>query len=155
MDVFKFLKGRSIQGLDAQIVGEELDKIRQSNGGRLTPEDVLNAASDPASPLHTAFEWDDTLAARQWRLTQARRVIVSVTVINSPVSQASRVAAYVSVKTPEHGRTYVPTVEALDDEALKERVMDQVRVFIETLQRRYSAYQNIQVALTALKEQVG
>lgn len=43
--------------------------------GRLDPADVVEAARDPASPLHGYFEWDDTEAARQHRLGQARQLI--------------------------------------------------------------------------------
>ena len=46
----------------------------------LTPEQVVEAARDPASPLHEEFEWDDTEAGHKWRLNQARTLIRSVRV---------------------------------------------------------------------------
>ena len=52
--------------------------IAESNGGRLTPELVVEAARDPASPLHSHFEWDDPKAAAAHRLDQARTLIRSV-----------------------------------------------------------------------------
>ena len=50
----------------------------ESSGGRLTPNGVVEAARDAASPLHYHFEWDDSVAAEQHRLDQARRLITSV-----------------------------------------------------------------------------
>ena len=46
--------------------------------GRLTPDEVVHIASDPESPLHEAFDWDDASAAHQYRLDQARSLIRSV-----------------------------------------------------------------------------
>lgn len=47
--------------------------------GRLTPDAVLEAARDPESPLHECFTWNDSVAAHEHRLDQARRLITSVT----------------------------------------------------------------------------
>lgn len=73
----------------------ELLRTLESERGRLDPEDVVEAARDPESVLHNDFEWDDTEAARQHRLNQARRVIrsvrLNVTVNRIPLS----VPAYV------------------------------------------------------------
>ena len=48
--------------------------------GRLTPEAVVGAASDPDHPLHDRFDWDDATAAHTARIMTARRLIASVTV---------------------------------------------------------------------------
>lgn len=49
--------------------------------GRLTPDEVLAAARDQASPLHDSFEWDEAKAAHAHRLDQARSLIRSVMVV--------------------------------------------------------------------------
>jgi hypothetical protein len=49
--------------------------------GELTAESVVAAASSPASPLHSFFEWDDSVAAREYRKVQARALIRRVTVV--------------------------------------------------------------------------
>lgn len=53
----------------------ELQKLAKSNRGLLRPVTVVSAAEDEASPLHSKFEWDDTLAAAKHRLWQARQLI--------------------------------------------------------------------------------
>ena len=63
-------------------VSVALDRIARKNNGILRAEDVVTAARKPASPLHGCFQWDNTEAARQYRLWQARELIrVAVTVI--------------------------------------------------------------------------
>lgn len=61
-------------------IEERLAAIGQLHGGLITPEAVVQDATDPDSPLHDQFEWDDSIAAAKHRLWQARCVISSVTV---------------------------------------------------------------------------
>lgn len=74
---------------------EELEKIREKSGGTLIPELVVEYAKKKNNPLHKYFSWDDSEAARLYRLQQARAVI-SVVVKVIPGTQTT-VRAYVSV----------------------------------------------------------
>lgn len=69
-------------------VADRLTELERENG-QLDPVDVVEAARDPASPMHPFFEWDDTEAARQHRLGQARQLIrrvkIEVTVRDVPL----------------------------------------------------------------------
>lgn len=71
-------------------VRQILLKIYRRHKGHITPEHVVEEASDERSPLHDLFEWDDAAAAHQHRLDLAREVIrsvrVSVTVNNYEVA---------------------------------------------------------------------
>ena len=49
--------------------------------GKLTASQVLEVARSPDSPLHPYFEWDDSIAAEQWRLEQARELIRRVKIV--------------------------------------------------------------------------
>jgi hypothetical protein len=59
---------------DEDIVAELRDLAR-ANGGELRPAEVVRAARDENSPLHRYFCWDDTIAARNYRLHQARQLL--------------------------------------------------------------------------------
>jgi hypothetical protein len=50
--------------LDAEKAGRELENIRVTNGGELTPPDVLERARSANSRLHEHFEWDDSGGGR-------------------------------------------------------------------------------------------
>ena len=81
-------------------VRNELHRIQTLNGGLLRASDVVEEARNPESPLHSSFNWDDTAAAHQWRLQQARqliRVVVEMLPYNEPQYE---VRAYVSL-TPD------------------------------------------------------
>lgn len=148
-EVFDFQKGRSLRGVNPQAVGDELTRLRAEKGS-LTPADVLERAADPANPMHAAFEWDDSKAAHEHRLQQARRLIVSIRVLNSPVGKP--VQAFVSVKTPEHGRSYVPTVEAMSDEQMRERVLTEIRTFVEGIERKWSHLVDVSNIISRIKD---
>lgn len=60
------------------LIRKRLERLAALNGGRLTPDAVVQDAKSAKSPLHDQFEWDDSEAARQWRLQQARDLIRSV-----------------------------------------------------------------------------
>jgi hypothetical protein len=78
-------------------VTRELLRIQALNGGLLRAVDVVEEARHPASPLHEYFQWDDSLAAHQWRLQQARQMI-RVTVEYLPYEEPRyEVRAFVSL----------------------------------------------------------
>lgn len=54
-----------------------LTTLGAANGGKITPAQVVNAARDPASPMHDYFEWDNDAAAEKYRIDQARTLIRS------------------------------------------------------------------------------
>lgn len=59
---------------------EALKAIAKRDGGLLRPQAVVEAARPEDSPLHGAFCWDDTEAARLYRLDQAQRLIRRFTI---------------------------------------------------------------------------
>jgi hypothetical protein len=63
-----------------KIYEAELNRL-SGKTGKLKPEDVVKAASDPKSPLHDAFEWNDRKAGFMWRVHQARLLMGSLTMV--------------------------------------------------------------------------
>ena len=76
---------------------ETIDRIRslEEKDGTLTAESVLNDAANPASPLHSHFQWDDSKAAHAYRIDQARTLIRSVRLVITTNEVAVRTVAYV------------------------------------------------------------
>jgi len=66
-------------------------KELESVSGKLDPAEIVKFAADhPDSPLFAWFTWDDTEAAKRYRLTQARELIrtvkITVTILDHKVS---------------------------------------------------------------------
>lgn len=70
--------------VSAQVAGERLEHLRTAASGELTPDRVVADARDPNSPLHPLFEWNETEAAHQYRLVQARSLIRALAIEPQP-----------------------------------------------------------------------
>lgn len=78
-----------------------LEELASANGGRLTPEAVVQDAKRADSPLHSFFEWNTKKAAYQYWLEQARQLIRSVRVEVRTDSAVIRSVAF--VRDPQAG----------------------------------------------------
>ena len=82
---------------------EALKEIARRDGGLLRPASVVDAARDEKSPLHGAFEWDDSEAAQKYRLLQAQSLIRSFKVEIERNGQTLTVPVFVGVSTDRTG----------------------------------------------------
>lgn len=80
---------------ERQTIRDALHAIAQANGGRLTPELVIEAARQKGSPLHAHFEWDTKKAAHRWWIEQARTLIRSVHIVITRDDRVIETVAYV------------------------------------------------------------
>jgi hypothetical protein len=101
---YAFRDGSRVSNISPQVVGNELDRIHEKHGA-LKPTNVVEEARPEEAPLHPVFEWNDSIAAEEWRLHTARNLIRSVQVITSDNQKES---VYVSVVTEHREREYQP-----------------------------------------------
>jgi hypothetical protein len=68
--------------VDPSKAAEELQRL-QNVYGIITPEIIVNESENPKAVLHPIFEWDDSKAAFNYRLQQARILLnnIQMTVI--------------------------------------------------------------------------
>ena len=126
---------------------EALKEIARRDGGLLRPASVVDAARDEKSPLHGAFEWDDTEAAQKYRLLQAQSLIRSFKVEIERNGQTLSVPVFVGVSTDRTGdkadnpyRMLEQVVEKPDLMAVAVRdAIDQ----LEALRKRYAHLQEL------------
>ena len=63
--VYRAVPGSGLTDEEAAIIGLALEELARKKGvglTDLTPDDVVEAARDPKSPLHRFVEWDDEVA---------------------------------------------------------------------------------------------
>lgn len=97
--IYKFQTHFKTAGLDPQVIGETLEKVRISHDGKLTSEDVVLEARNETSPLHSWFTWDDSEAAHQWRMAEAQRLVRCVLVVTEPTASPQK--AFYSIIMPD------------------------------------------------------
>jgi hypothetical protein len=124
--------------IEAQIAGEELERIRTWNNGRLDAVNVVEASRDPGAPLHPAFEWNDKKAATAHRISQAMYVIRHVVVnVDKPDGESAPIRAFVSVQRDED-RSYTSIGHALSDDDLRAQVLASAWAELEAWRRRHA-----------------
>ena len=120
-------------------VKEELEIVRVSNGGRLTPASVLEYAKDEDTALWKCIEaaglWDDSTAAERGRLHFCAEVIrkVKVTILDN--GNRTFVRAYVNLlkdrRTDEGGYRLISEVAATTkgQEEILETALAELKAF--------------------------
>jgi len=104
--------------------------IAKKNGGILQVDAVLDEAKDESSPLHGHFEWDNSVAAEAHRRYQAR-VLIQRCKITIVESEPTTIRAFVSLQSDrEAGGGYRMTTKVMDDVALREELMHDIRLTI-------------------------
>lgn len=134
-------------------VRSELERIYRDSG-TLTADQVVAEAADPESVLHDHFEWDDTTAARQWRLDQARQLIrkVTITITRADDTAPIQARAFVNVDPGDTARTYMPIVDAMQNpvtrEILLRRAMQEARLWKD----RYGHLSEVATIVAAIED---
>lgn len=123
-------------------IREELEVIRQSNGGLLRQEDVVAFARSADTALHSQFTWDDGEAAEQFRLIQAAKVIrLQIHVIEE---EETKVRAFVSLsvdRTKNGG--YRPITEVMQRGDLQAVMLKDALAELNAIRRKYRALQSL------------
>lgn len=111
-------------------------------GGRLVASEVVEAARDRRSPLHSQFEWDDNAAAIQYRNWQARSLIkqFSVTIVE-PEEKLVHVPPRIDSGQREGEYRRVASVVAVASDF--ERAMAETSAKLNAAQRAFEHLQSL------------
>lgn len=121
--------------------------IAKQHGGVLMVDDVLNEARNEHSPLHDHFEWDDSAAADAHRRYQAR-VLIQRCRITLADSTPTEIRAFVSLQSDrELGGGYRLTTTVMDDEAMREELLRDIRLTIARWNQKLNLLDSITAEL--------
>lgn len=129
--------------MEAQKVGEELERIRKRHRGKLTAKYVVAAAKNERSVLHSGFEWDDAVAAEKHRLEQARKIIQSIEVVIQPrqEDEPTVIRAFVNVTNGERHFTSIHV--ALSEPGFRQQLLEQAYADLEAWRKKYAELQEL------------
>lgn len=135
-------------------------RLLENADHELTTESVLAAAKNPASTLHSLYNWDESHAANQHWLKVTREIIQSYRVVFITADDVSKsVPGYVSLVSSDQEqsssrRVYVNTEYALSDDDLRKQLLGNLRLEIRGLQRKYGHLKEFSEILLELVERV-
>ena len=132
---------------------DELHRIANENGGILRAEAVVAAARNKNSPLHPKFEWDDSEAAEQYRLWQARTLIRVTVSYTEDDKDKMPVRVFVSL-TPdrkENGGGYRTMVSVMSNREQREQMLTDAHAEMDLFMAKYNALKELSEVFVAMK----
>lgn len=123
-------------GVKVETAHEEIMRIKDKNGGFVSPDDIVKEASEKSNPLHPLFTWDDTEAARKYRLNEAGALLRSIEITYVELPKQPRRAFEVTYKKPPGSvekQTLYATAEeaAADPETHAKLIAEAVRTLMD------------------------
>ena len=140
--------------VDAQIAGETIEALKSELGkDYIEAEDLLNASRAENAPLHSCFEWDDTIAAEKYRLNQAGDIIRNITVKIVDASEKPQVVrALVNVSPQNEKGKYVSIQTAMVKGEYRDQVLKNALIELQNFKRKYQSYSELATVFTAIDE---
>lgn len=129
----------------------ELKRIAKENGGLLQPETVVEEARPASSPLHNRFQWDNSIAAHEYRIWQARQLIrVCVDVIPG-TDKISEVFVSLSPDRERESGGYRVMAEVLSDSDLRNQMLSDALDELELFREKYRKLKELAAVFSAIK----
>ena len=139
------------KNIDIDLAIEEMERI-ESLYGSLTPQNILDASRPKNALFHTLFQWDDTVAAEQYRLQQARTILnnIEVTVVSD--GQPKQIAVYEVIKQPNTTQIYksINSMDIDDIDFIKIRTLKELNI----LKDKLSIYKEFSKVTSSLNQAI-
>jgi hypothetical protein len=136
-----FKMRRSFGKLDADVIAGALDVIYQERG-EITAPAVVESARPKKAPLHPAFEWDDSKAAEEHRLWQARQIVRSVVVVNDDTKAETPQYVHVQVVNQTEGR-YLPASVVVQNVDLFQRALAELQGKVSAIRQAIASLESM------------
>ena len=116
-------------GVAADVAAKIMNELEAE--GRLSGNELVEASRPEDAPLHNEFEWDDSVAAEQWRCQQGRTMIAAITVIREEMPKSEPVRAYFHIEKNQPNYERIETIIRSEDKAamLFKVAMNELKAF--------------------------
>lgn len=146
---WKAAPGARFGNKKAQVYGECIEALCERSDAPVSPYTIVAEARKKRSPLHAAFEWDDTVAANKYRVVQARHLIKHiVVVVEDDNGEKEEMPAFYNVVQADDGTrgyTSILTVQAEPD--YQRQVIAAAIKQLAIWQKRYGQYNKLASAM--------
>lgn len=131
---------------------QELELIRKKHDGVLKPADVVDFARNPATALHERFEWNNTKAADEYRLWQARELIrVVVKVADDKETIPLRLYCSLSEDRQNDGGGYRLVADVMRSAQMRASLLRQAEQDMVRFQHKYHQLQELASVIQAMR----
>ena len=146
-------KGRKFS-VNANVVGAEVEKIEKQKG-EVTAKDLVNAARKEDSPLHKLFEWNEAVAAENFRIHQASVILCTLSIVQTDTPEPTVVRAYMNVaddadNPTRRTGTFINTHDAFMDKEKRDLILRVAIRELQELKRKYSVLSELAEVFRAI-----
>lgn len=130
---------------------KELEQLAAANEGVVNPHQWVEFARNPSTASYKIFEWDDSVAAEQWRIEQARCYLRVLVVVVPNTNQSVR--AWVSMsqdRKPDGG--YRPMLAVLSKTEWREKLLADAFSDLGVIEAKYSMLQELAEVFAEIKK---
>ena len=113
----------------------------------LTADEVVADAKRKRSPIHDYFQWDDSEAAAEYRLEQARHLMRSVAIVIEGREDREPIRAFVRLAKNTHYRSLTVV---MSDNVMRNDFLEQAMRELQSWQRRYQDYAELAEVFSAI-----
>lgn len=139
-------KPGSRHSVSAQVAGEMCAELEKD--GRLNAQTLVDVNRPEDAPLHSCFEWNDSLAAEEWREHQARNIINSITVVTMPGQEPVRAYFNIHTKLPNY-----ESVQAIVQQEDKyQLLLEMAKKELSAFTRKYKQLSELSKVFDAINE---
>ena len=134
-------------------VKQELERIRKAHGGILRPADVVKFAENPKTALHKRFEWNRDVAAHEYRMEQARRIIRFTIRVIQHHNRPIRVRAYHSLPSERgKGDSYRDIVTVMSRKEMRAELLKTALQEAKDWAERYARLKEVAPIIAAIRK---
>jgi hypothetical protein len=153
---YKLRDGFNVRG-NITAVAERIEWLKKKHAdkknpdGYTTPQEVLEDARNPESPLHGHFTWKESEAARKWNIEEARHLIrcYEVHFVKADRKPIVVSPANVVIRNQPTRSNYVSASYAMSDDTHRKDVIDDALRRISGAQLRLSGLQGLSPQIIA------
>ena len=140
---------------DAQQTGEYIEAIKKRRGG-ITPQLLVVEANKKRSLLHDCFEWNDSKAAEEYRIVQAREILrfLVIEIESETETEETRyIRAFIAPPEIEQddGASYVTIEQVRSDEDLHEAYLRQLKQELDAIKNKIKTYKEFAAVVQAIE----
>lgn len=109
--------------------------------GECKPEQIVEFARNEKTELHKCFEWNDTKAAENWRIQQARIVCNSLTVVIE--TETIEPKEFKLIEHDQEQKVYRPVILTVRNEDQYKRLLNQAKDELAAFKKRYASLKEL------------
>lgn len=140
--VYQWKEGARIS-FPAQIAGRVCAALEEQNA--LTAQRLVDESRPEDAPLHDAFEWNDTIAAEEWRKHTARHIINSLVIREE--TQAP-VRAFFNIRA--EGSSYQSIHAIIKQPDKMDCLLGEAYAEMEAFRRKYAMLEQLRGVMDAI-----